>query len=394
MEFTSFIKERIDYKNSVIDNAGYKPYYLSIQSDLGDPLIIDGKEFVNFASNNYLGIANDQRLKNAHIEAIEKYGVSMCATPIAGGYSENFELVRQKLSDFIGVENVLIYPSCYQANNGIFSALIRNDDLVLFDRYVHSSMIEGIRTTGCKMLPFEHNSPDAVDYLLGKHNNHNTKFVVTESVFSTEGSIAPFAELNKVCLKQNAVPVIDDSHGIGVIGKKGKGILNFSGVGNYQGIYTTSLGKALATNCGVVGATNQIIDYLSYFSSHLIYSTAVSPAVLAGVNKVIDILEDEFDQRSERMFRYSKMIKEAMKHTGFNVADGILPITSVKCGSSDCTVQVAKQLFDKNILTTPFVYPSVPKNDGRVRMIAGANLSQNTLEKAIEIIKNIECKEQ
>mgnify|MGYP001008450031 CR=1 FL=1 len=125
MEFSSFIKEKINYKNRVLEQIGYNPYYLSIQSDLGDSIIINGKEFVNFATNNYLGLANDIRLKKTYIESIEKYGVSMCATPIAGGYSENFDLVKQKLADFIGVENILVYPSCYQANNGIFSAFIK-----------------------------------------------------------------------------------------------------------------------------------------------------------------------------------------------------------------------------------------------------------------------------
>ncbi|MGA2298551.1 MAG: pyridoxal phosphate-dependent aminotransferase family protein, partial [FCB group bacterium] len=291
---------------------------------------------------------------------------------------------------FIGVENVLVYPSCYQANNGIFQAVARKEDLILFDRFSHSSLIQGIKSVGCKMLPFSHNDVECLEYLLNKWiSTYEKIFVVTESVFSTEGAIAPFREIYDLCKKYHAIPVVDDSHGIGVIGKNGKGILSYSGIENYDGIYTSSLGKALANNCGVVGGSNELISFLSFFSSHLIYSTAVSPAVLAGITKTLEIVEAEYDSLAKTIYTYSQEIKSSLIANGFKVSDSKAPINSIIAGTSDKTVDLAKQLFLKDVLSTPFIFPSVPKNDGRIRLIAGANLKDSTIDRVLELFKNI-----
>lgn len=380
---------RIEYDDSVIRNTGFNPYYQSFCSCQSDPVIVNGSEMINLATNNYLGLSNDERIKKAYIDAIKKWGVSMCATPVAGGYTELFSETQAKVSSFIGVESVLIYPSCYQANNGIFQAIARKDDLILFDRYSHSSLIQGIRSVGCRALPFTHNDVACLEYLLQKCTGYSKVFVVTESVFSTEGAIAPFREIYDLCKKYEAVPVIDDSHGIGVIGRKGKGILSYSGIDNFDGIYTSSLGKAMANNCGVVGGSRELIDYLGYFSSHLIYSTAVQPSVLAGISKTVEIVENEYESRAKKIFEYSRIIKDTLSARGFRVSDSKAPINSVIAGSSDNTVSFAKKLYMNKVLSTPFIYPSVPKNDGRIRLIAGANLKESTLEKVVDIFKNL-----
>jgi glycine C-acetyltransferase len=382
------LKERIKFDDSVIRTNGYNPYYLSICSAQNDPLLVNGKEVINLATNNYLGLSNDERIKEAYIGAIRKYGISMCATPIAGGYTELFEQTQAKLSSFIGIESVLLYPSCYQANNGVFQAIARKEDLILFDRFAHSSLIQGIRSVGCKSLPFSHNNTECLENILIKYSGYPKIFVITESVFSTEGSIAPFKEICYLCRKYNAVPVVDDSHGIGVIGKNGKGILSHSGIEDFEGIYTTSLGKAFANNCGVIGGSKELIYYLSYFSSHLIYSTAVSPAVIAGINKTIDIVQDEYEIRATRIFNYSNLLKKALVENGFEVSNSDAPITSIITGNSENTVDFAKKLFYNSIMSTPFIYPSVRKNDGRIRLIAGANIKESSVERVVKLFEN------
>jgi 7-keto-8-aminopelargonate synthetase-like enzyme len=383
------LKDRVEFDDSVLKNIGYNPYYLSINSEQSDMITVNGRKMINLATNNYLGLSNDERIKSAYIEAIKKYGISMCATPIAGGYTELFDTTQKKLSGFIGVENVLVYPSCYQANNGIFQAVARKEDLILFDRFSHSSLIQGIKSVGCKMLTFSHNDVECLEYLLNKSKEYAKVFVVTESVFSTEGAIAPFREIYDLCKKYNAIPVVDDSHGIGVIGKNGRGILSFSGIENYEGIYTSSLGKALVNNCGVVGGCKELISYLSFFSSHLIYSTAVSPAVLAGINRTLEIVEEEYDSLAKTIYTYSQEIKSSLIENGFKVSDSKAPINSIIAGTSDKTVDLAKKLFLKDVLSTPFIFPSVPKNDGRIRLIAGANLKESTIDRVLELFKNI-----
>ncbi|MBI4646295.1 MAG: pyridoxal phosphate-dependent aminotransferase family protein [Bacteroidia bacterium] len=388
MNLNKFYK-RFHLNDEIVKKTGFNPYYPVIQSALDDFVIIDGKKFINLASNNYLGIANDKRIKQAAIGAIEKYGISACATPIASGYSDLYMKVCNKLSAFLELEDTIIYPSCYQANNGLFSTICSKDDVVLVDHYAHSSLIEGIKSAGCKIRPFLHNDIDNLENNIKKSGNYRQIFVVTESVFSTEGSIAPFREIVALCEKYNALPIIDDSHGIGVIGKNGKGILEYSKSNNFQGIYTASLGKSLANAGGIISGKKDFIDYLKYYNPHLIYSTVIPPPMLAGIEMALEIIKNEFAALSQKMWNYKKMLTTALLQTGFNLTDSAAPIISIKAGNSEETILLSKKLYDNNILCTPFIYPSVPRNDGKVRLIANVKLKETTVKKVIDVFMKL-----
>lgn len=159
---------RLSLDDSVLREADFNPYYPEIQSALNDPVIINGKNYINLASNNYLGLANDPRIKNAAKMAIDKYGVSMCGTPVASGYNDLFKEVETKLSIFLDLEKTLIYPSCYQANNGLFKVIARKDDVIIVDKEAHSSLLEGIKAAGCNIHPFLHNDLDHLEKQLKK----------------------------------------------------------------------------------------------------------------------------------------------------------------------------------------------------------------------------------
>jgi len=293
MDYRTFYKSlKLDFE--LIQKAGFNPYYPAIQSGLGDPILIEGKEFINLASNNYLGLAYDERVVEASVSVLRKYGASMCATPVASGYPDFYTQVERKLSKFLDLEAIIIYPSCYQANNGIFSALVQKEDLVLIDHYAHSSLIEGIRSAGCKIRPFLHN--------------------------------------------------------------------------------------------------NMNIDYLKYYSSHLVYSTSIPPSVLGGIDKVLDIMKDEFSARSKKMWEYKHRISEALRKYGFQITESTTPITSIVGGPSLETILISKELYENRILSTPFVYPSVPPNGGKVRLIAGANLKEESIDHAVQIFETIQIK--
>lgn len=291
--------KRFDLDMSVVEQTGHNPYYHIVQSELSDEMVIDGEKFIDLASNNYLGITNHPKLKQTCKDAIDKYGASLCATPVASGYSDLHNRVEQKLADSTGTEKALIYPSCYQANLGLFSAIAKADDIALVDRCAHSSLLEGLKSSGCKISPFKHNDMNYLEKLLKNNLEYRTVFVVTESVFSTEGTIASFREIHDLCLKYDAIPVVDDSHGIGVLGANGRGILEYSGISDYQGIYTASLGKALANIGGVICSKASLMNWMQYYSSNLVYSTAILPSALAGIEAVLDILNDDFPELSQ-----------------------------------------------------------------------------------------------
>lgn len=377
--------DHLKIEDELIERTGFNPYYHIIESALDDTLIVDGEPFINLASNNYLGIANDSRIKNAMIEGLQKYGTSLCATPIASGYSDMYKKVQKKLALFTGIEEVLLFPSCYQANNGLFNAIVKKDDVVLVDQFAHSSLIEGIKSTGCKIRPFLHNDLKSIEKNLIHSKEYKNIFVVTESVFSTEGSIAPFGEINAICEKYNAIPVIDDSHGIGVLGKNGNGILSEFNISCFNGIYTTSLGKAFANTGGIIGGKKELINYLKYYCSHYVYSTVIPPAIVAGIDKTIDIIESDFSVLKKKLTENTDIIKNRLKDL-FHLSDSKTPITSIICGTSEQTFLFAKYLFENKILTTPFIFPSVPKNNGVIRFITGANLKTETVSKAADII--------
>lgn len=388
MELRDFYN-RFSLDESLAEVAGHNPYYLRIESGLDNRIRVNGQEMIDLASNNYLGLATDSRVKQVAMEAVQKYGVSLCGTPIATGYLDLYQRLEAKLSSFVGLEETLILPSCYQANNGLFSCIAGPQDLIVVDRLAHSSLIQGIKSAGCKIRPFLHNNLEHLEGILQRSTGYRQVFVVTESVFSTEGSIAPFKEIVQLCETYQALPIIDDSHGIGVLGKSGRGILEEQGIEGYRGVYTASLGKALANSGGMISGKQGLIDYLKYYCPQLVYSTALTPAVLAGTEAVLDIIQSEFGVIKRRLVTNQQEIYESLVEGGFTVAPGEAPINSIQSGSKEATFSLAKQLYEQGILSTPFIEPSVPVGEGRVRLIAGAKLTQATVAEAAEIIKGI-----
>lgn len=360
---------------SLVEDIDFNPYYQ----------IMDKNTYIDLASNNYLGLAEDSRIKSAAINAIEKYGTSMCGTPIATGYIDLFKEVEHNLSEFVGLEETIIFPSCYQANNGIFSMLAQKEDVIVVDRYAHSSLMQGIKSVGCKVIPFLHNDMGHLEKVLQRSQKYKHIFVATESVFSTEGSIAPLDKILELCEKFNAMPIVDDSHGIGVIGDNGKGILEHFHIKDFNGIYTASLGKALANSGGMVSASKNKVEVLRHYCPHLIYSTAITPASLGGINAALDVIKKDFEMIKTVLWEYKNEIGEASDL----FLDSLTPINALRTGDARTTLLVAKKLFEQGIYTTPFIEPSVPKNEGVVRMIAGAGLTKKQVCYAANKIREI-----
>ena len=374
---------------SLARELDFNPYYPVLDSAVGRQVRIAGEDYIDLASNNYLGLATDPRVITAITAAARKYGSAMCGTPIATGSNRLFRDLEQRLATFCGQEDAVIFPSGYQANSALFAAITERNDLIIVDHFAHASLIQGIRTPGCTIKPFLHNDLDHLERLLRRGDKYRQLFVVTESVFSTEGMIAPFAEIVELCERYEALPLIDDSHGIGVIGASGRGILEAVGLNDFTGIYTASLGKALANAGGVVTGPRQFIEYLRYYCAGLIYSTALPPAVVAGVEAVLSIVESEFPLLSKRLWHNKKQLADFLLERGFQLAKGDAPITSVICGSTENTVTLARDLFRAGILTTPFVPPSTPPGQGRVRLIASADLTPADMDRVLHAFSSL-----
>ena len=290
----SKVYESLAMDMSLADRTGFNPYYLKMVRGGRGELKVDQKGFFDLASNDYLGLATNPRIKTAMIDAVNRFGSSFCGTPIAAGYAAILAELESSIAGMTGLEAAVIFPSCYQANSSLFCSIADANDVVAVDHFAHASLIQGIRASGARIKPFLHNDTHHLEKQLAAAQSHRRIFVVTESVFSTEGSIAPFDEICRLCAQYNAIPIVDDSHGIGVIGKNGRGILEYKNIRGYDGIYTASLGKALANAGGVIAGRADFIEYLRYNCSGLIYSTALAPVNAGGLLASIAIILDEF----------------------------------------------------------------------------------------------------
>ena len=359
----------------MIGQIGFNPYRVAY----------DSQNYIDLASNNYLGLAGHPAVKQAAAAAAQEYGVSFCGTPVASGCSELSRSAAGQLAAFTGLDAAVLFPSCYQANNGLFSALCRKEDLIVIDQYAHSSLVEGVRAAGCKINPFLHNDMAHLEKVLRRARGFHKIYVVTESVFSTEGSVAPLDQITALCEVYGAVPVVDDSHGIGVLGANGHGVLEHFGLSRYRGLYTASLGKALGNMGGMAGGDEETMEYLGYLCPHLIYSTALTPPVLGGIIGALTVIAREFPELGSKMWHYKQLISEAVGPDHPSPA----PINTIFCGEARAAVALSRKLYERGILSTPFIEPSVPRHRCVVRLIAGAGLKEEKVIWAARQIRDI-----
>jgi 7-keto-8-aminopelargonate synthetase-like enzyme len=377
---------------SLADRVGFNPYYQKMTRDSRGKLAIGASHYFDLASNDYLGLATDLRVKTAMVEATQQYGSSFCGTPIAAGYASILAELETALADLVGLESAVIFPSCYQANTSLFATLADGRDAIIVDHYAHASLIQGITMSGARIKPFLHNNLDHLEKQLAQTSGFRRVYVVTESVFSTEGSISPFDAMVALCGRYNATPVIDDSHGIGVIGKNGRGVLEHLAIHDFEGIYTASLGKALANTGGVIAGKREYIEYLKYSCAGLIYSTALVPASAAGLLASVAIVRNTFPAIGKRMWTNHRNLVSCLVKAGFTLSRGEAPIASVRCGSPERTVTLAKLFFDNCILSTPFIPPSVPPGQGVLRLIVGAKTDETGIVEIERLIRTIAAK--
>ncbi len=371
-----------------VERAGFNPYYLEVESGLGRKITIEGRELINFGSNDYLGIANNNTLKKAASEALEKYGVSMCGTPIVIGQTKINRTLEKRLAEFLETEDALVFPSGYQANLGIFQTLAQREDIIIADKFVHSSLHSGIALSNAKKRLFNHNNMKDLENLLEKSQEFNRRFVVVEGLYSTEGDTTPLRSVVDLSKKYNAFIVLDDAHGVGVLGNKGKGVIEqFDCLGEVD-LISGSLGKAIGCFGGFIATSSEVTDIFKYKMGSLIYSTSLPPSLSAAALKSLEFVERGYKRR-EHIMKNKQKLFDALNKQGYVLTPSSTPLFSVIAGTNYEAAKLSKGLYEHGIYGTPFLTPSVPEGRALIRLIPHANLTEKDLNETIQAFEKV-----
>lgn len=349
--------------------------------------VINGKMVINLASNNYLNLTTHPKVVEAAIDATKKYGAGAGAVRTIIGTLKLHREAELKLAQFKGVEDTIIYQSGFAANQGTIQALVGRDDLIFSDQLSHASIIDGCRLSRAEIVVYNHNDPQSLKEKLEQHKDRNCKkLLVTDSVFSMDGDIAPLPELVKVSKDYGCMFMVDDAHASGVLGRNGRGSIDHFNLHGQVDVQMGTLSKAIGVMGGYIAGSRDLIQYLWHRSRPFLFSTAHPPAVPAAVMAVIDVLKNE-PEIVEKLWSNVDFWKKELKNLGFDTGRSVTPITPVIVGDEALTMKFSDKLFEYGVFAQGIVFPTVPRGTGRVRTIITSGHTKEILEQALEAFK-------
>lgn len=359
-----------------------------LQSPPDVNVVIDGKTYLSFCSNDYLGLANHSDICDASIQAIKTYGVGSGASQLVSGYSQLHADLEHSLAEFFGFEKVVLFSSGFLANLGVLTALATNDTLILQDRLNHASLIDGARYSEGTLKRYKHRDVTHAQQLLSE-SNATAKILVSDGVFSMEGSLAPLQALSELCKKQQALFMVDDAHGIGVLGEQGKGSLEALGLcAEHVDILVGTFGKAFGSAGAFVAGNQQIIEFILQKARTLTYSTAMPVSLAAAAQCSLNIIKHD-PERRKRLHKNIQYFKQQAVHHHLPMEASDSPIQSMIIGENVKTLRASEMLAAKNILVIAIRPPTVPPNTARLRITLSSEHSQQQIDTLIKALLDI-----
>lgn len=367
--------------------AGIYPYFRTIESAQEPEVIVNGKKMIMIGSNNYLGLTSHSRVKSACIDAIKRYGSGCAGSRFLSGTLDIHVELEKKLSWFMRKESALTFATGFQTNLGIISALVGRKDIMLIDKMNHASIIDGCRLSLGKIEKYKHNDINDLERLLQQYEDKN-KLIITDGVFSMEGDIANLPEIVRLAKKYNAQVMVDDAHGIGVLGKTGRGTVEYFGLENEIDIIMGTYSKSLASVGGFVASSEDVIHYIKHFARSFIFSASSPPASVASVSVAIDIIEEEPERREKLWYNTKKMLN-GFRELGFDTGQSETPIIPIMVGESQKAFLMTKMLYDEGIFVNPVVSPAVPEGKALIRTSYMATHIDAHLDKALSLFEKV-----
>jgi len=361
----------------------------TIGSAQGARLTVDGKNVLNFCSNNYLGLANHPNIVEAANEATKKYGVGPAAVRSIAGTMDLHVQLEQRLAKFKGAEDVITFQSGFTANLGTISALVSKGDVIFSDRLNHASIIDGCRLSGAKIVAYEHNDPGALEDAIKEHaSNFRRALIITDGVFSMDGDIAPLPALVEVAKKYDILFMVDDAHGEGVLGRGGRGIVDHFGLHGQVDIEVGTMSKAFGVVGGMVAGDKVIIEWLRQRGRPFLFSSAVTAPDAAACLAAVDLLE-ESTELVDKLWANAKYFKAEMKKLGFDTGVSETPITPVMLGEALLSQQFSRELFEEGVFAMAIGFPTVAKGKARIRVMISAAHDNDDFGKGLEAFTKV-----
>lgn len=365
-----------------------------LQSEQEPLSTIDGKQVINIASNNYLGLTTHPKLREAALAATRKYGVGSGAVrTVAGTMSIHMEL-EEKIARFKNVEACVVFQSGFTANSGTVSALLGKEDFIISDELNHASIIDGARLSRAKILVFRHKDvAHAEEQLASVKDQPGRKLLITDGVFSMDGDIGPLPALCDLAEKYGAIMMIDDAHSSGVLGRNGRGTVDHFQVHGRVDVQVGTLSKAIGALGGYVCGTRDLIDFLYHRARPFLFSTSHPPAVAATCIAAFEVLEQE-PERIDRLWENTRYFKKELGNIGFNIGGkntpaSETPITPIIVGEGKLTMEFSRELFKEGVMATGIAFPTVAEGKARIRTIMSATHTRQQLDQALDTLKRV-----
>ena len=384
-------KKILEQELKDIAEAGLHKAEHLLSSRQGRAAVVDGKEILNFCTNNYLGLAGSDALVEAAKKALDQYGFGLSSVRFICGTQQVHKDLEKKTAEFLGMDDAILYSSCMAANIGFFAAFLGEQDVILSDALNHASIIDGIRACKSERYIFKHMDMQDLEQGLQQAQTKRIRCIVTDGVFSMDGDVAPLKAICDLADKYDALVVVDDSHATGFMGKRGRGTYEHAGVENRVDVVTSTYGKALGgANGGFIAGRKEIIDMLRERSRTYLFSNSLAP-VIAGTSLFAIGYIQQHPELQEQLWENTRYFREQMKAAGFQIPESEHPIVPVMIGDPHKAQNMARAMFERGIYVVAFSYPVVPQGTDRIRVQISAAHSKediNAIVRAFIELKN------
>jgi 8-amino-7-oxononanoate synthase len=369
-------------------NAGIYPYFHQLDSGQDTEVIINGKHTIMIGSNSYLGLTSNSRVKNAAEQAVREYGTGCSGSRFLNGNLKLHEDLEQKVANFLKKESALTFSTGFQTNLGVLSALAGRNDYIICDRANHASIYDGSRLSFARMVRFDHNDMADLARVLKKIPERAGKLIVVDGVFSMEGDIANLPEIVSLARQYGARVLVDDAHGLGVLGKKGAGTAEYFGLEEEVDIILGTFSKSLASLGGYIAASEEVIHYIKHVSRPFIFSASIPPANIAAASESLQILEEE-PERLERLQENAAFMKRGFQKLGLTIGDSQTPIIPVMTYDDFTTFRIAKDLLEEGVYVNPVISPAVNPGEALLRTSYTATHTKEQLQRVLDAFQKV-----